>query len=136
MAEPRFTQEDGVTLKEYVEARIDAMYHNFEVRIQALEKATTIASESMEKRLEGMNEFRSQLKDQSLTFFTRQEHILYKEAIDNDIRSLRESRANQEGKASQQSVIIAFALTGISLMIGSLSFLLAIVSIILRFLGI
>lgn len=56
------TLAEHISLRDYVEARIDA-----------LEKATTIAKEAMEGRLAGMNEFRDTLKDQASRFFTRQE---------------------------------------------------------------
>jgi len=39
----------------------------------AADRATTKAEESQEKRNEGMNEFRGQLKDQAGTFITRTE---------------------------------------------------------------
>lgn len=101
----------------------------FEMRIEALEKATTLAALQMDKRLEGMNEFRTQLKDQGQTFLTRAEmdivsHNTRSEIslMKDDIRILREAKAQMEGKASQQSVQVSlvFAIIGILIGIASL----------------
>ena len=57
-----FTHRDGVTLKEYVESRLNA-----------IDKATDLARTQMESRLETMNEFRDQLNRQASTFVTTNE---------------------------------------------------------------
>ena len=57
-----FTAADGVSLKEY-----------FESRIESLEKAVYVASSAMDRRLEGMNEFRDAMKDQAARIVTREE---------------------------------------------------------------
>lgn len=49
-------------------------------RWMAQEKALEIASVAIEKRLESVNEFRNQLKDQAATFLTRQELLNHQEA--------------------------------------------------------
>ena len=53
-------QNNGVTLREY-----------FETRMQAIEKAVEVAYTSMDARLEGMNQFRDALRDQAAKFITR-----------------------------------------------------------------
>ena len=111
---------------------------NTDVRITAVERAIIVAHESMNGRLEGMNEFRNQLRDQSARFTTRDEtenrfgsmrseidklvsdvrdlrvtenavqrNTVIITGIQTDIASLRESRAELAGKASQLSVSIA-----------------------------
>jgi len=70
---------EEVSLKEFIETKI-----------LALEKATTIAASTMEKRLEGMNELRGQLKDQALTFTTKTEHEILLKKIDEDVGQIRE----------------------------------------------
>jgi hypothetical protein len=64
----------------------------------------------MERRLEGMNEFRDQLRDQAARFVTREEAAIIHERFVEDIRSLRESRAELQGKASMLSVVIAIGI--------------------------
>ena len=81
----------------------------------------------LEKRLESMNEFRLQLKDQAGTFFTKNEHEVYMSSVEKDLRVLRESKANLEGKASQSSVNVALIISllglGISLVSAAKQFL-------------
>jgi hypothetical protein len=67
---------DNVSLKEYFEAKFDG-----------LREATNLARESMEKRLEGMNEFRSALKDQTAKFITRVEY----EVLDKKIEEVKDA---------------------------------------------
>lgn len=59
-----------IGLKEYI---------NF--RFKILEKETENARSSMDKRLDGMNEFRDQLKDQAGRFITREEYEAKYEAL-------------------------------------------------------
>jgi hypothetical protein len=89
-----------------------------DTRILALEQATNLAAKTLEKRLEGMNEFREALKNQASLFITRSEMELEIEKMEKDIRVLRESKANLEGKASQISVVIALAISILGLFVG------------------
>jgi len=125
-----------VTLREYLERRINDALELIVTRIESLEKAVSVAKAEMDRRLDAMNEFRAALKDQAVSLATRLEHNALvkdvqalKEQLINyvthaelssmqaDIRDLRESRAKLEGKASQQSVTVAtvFGLAGIVL---------------------
>jgi hypothetical protein len=103
---------DEVSLKEY-----------FEARITALDKATSIASTNLEKRLDSMNEFRAALKDQTSTFVPRTEFDSIVDKMQLDIRLLRESKASNDGRVSQQALIIAYIVTGISVALSIASFL-------------
>jgi hypothetical protein len=85
--------------------------------LNSLSASFTSASNSLERRLDTMNEFRGQLKDQSAGFFTRNEHEQYSKTIDVDVRSLRESRAAIEGKASQTHLFITFAISVLGLLV-------------------
>lgn len=69
------TDENGnkVSLEKHLTTLIEERTHRFGERIASLEKATIVAKEQMEKRLEGMNEFRDTLKDQAAKFITREE---------------------------------------------------------------
>lgn len=98
-------------VKEYFESRLHAIEDEIDLKVNALKEATTIDRLSMDNRLVGMNEFRNALADQSRMQFTRVEFEQYAKKVDEDIRSLRESRSELTGKASQQSVIIAYVLT-------------------------
>jgi hypothetical protein len=118
----KFSWKDSVTLKEYFEDKIDELEKGMALRIQSLEKATDLAKAGMDERLARMNEFRDALKDQSNTFLTRQEAAIRMDRIDEDIRSLRESRSELFGKASQNQLNVA-------LLIGVAGLVLSIISV-------
>lgn len=112
-----FTREDGVTLKEY-----------FEARLLAMDKALELAQKANDIRLANMNEFREAMKDQTGHFVTRTEadariNILMAEikieqsSICSDIEVLQKYQATMEGKASQSSVMIAYVIAGISVLL-------------------
>jgi hypothetical protein len=147
------TTPNDISLKEYFDTRLREQEAQFNIKIAALEKATTIAAGQMEKRLEGQNEFRGQLKDQVTTlvskaeyapqlarilediktlsdtkaqFIGRPEHDGMLNKINDDIRVLRESKATLEGRASQSSVNVA-------MIIAVIGIILSIVGIVNRF---
>jgi len=76
-----FTKEQGVTLKEFFEAKVVASEAKADARFLAMEKAVDIATKTMEFRLEGMNEFRAQLTAQALTFLSRGEYSLQHQSL-------------------------------------------------------
>ena len=107
---------DSVPLKEHIESRLGA-----------LEKATSLAANNMERRLESMNEFRQQLREQAATFVSKTEYDSKHQLLIDKISDLRESRAELAGKASQKSVVI-------TLIVAILSILISLISIIQKFL--
>ncbi len=88
-----------ITLKQYIDSRVDA-----------LEKQAEMRADSLEKRLDGMNEIRGTMKDQASKFVDRAELTTFKEAVEKDLRILRESRAELQGKAEQSSVNVSLVL--------------------------
>jgi hypothetical protein len=109
-------------MKEYLDSRfrvIDDLRLYLDSKFDALDVSTKVAYNAMEKRLEGMNEFRQAMADQSNTFVTRSEISQFTDRVNADLRMLRESKAELQGKASQLSVNIALFLSvagiGISL---------------------
>lgn len=102
---------DKVSLREY-----------FDMRLGHIESNITTAKAEMDRRLDGMNEFREQLRVQEQTYMPRKEVESSMAAVNSDIRMLRESRAVLEGKASQNSMYVSllFAAAGLSLSIISL----------------
>jgi hypothetical protein len=115
-----------VSLRDYVEALVGGDHAYFDARLCALEKATVTAKDAMERRLEGMNELRAAMKDQASGFISRTEHESTHRALTDDIRSLRESRAEMAGKASQGQVMIAWIM-------GVVGILLSVISLLQRF---
>jgi hypothetical protein len=118
--------------------RLEAAIANERQRLELLEKAindkfhfiertTRDTAVSLDKRLDGMNEFRDTLRDQAGKFFTREEHSAYIKVVDADIRSLRESRSKIEGAATQgdliatqRNVFITSAVAVLSLLVASI----------------
>jgi len=65
-----FSYSDGVSLKEY-----------FDNRFEQNEKEVRLAADALNIRLEHLNEFRAQLRDQNDTFMTRAEYEGKHEAL-------------------------------------------------------
>ena len=113
---------DSISLEKYIDEKIKAIYAYIDLKTLAIDKSTSLAKESMERRLEGMNEFRDALKDQTARFITKEDFEKQHQRAIDDIKILRESKANLEGKASVSSVYIAYALSFITLLISILQF--------------
>jgi uroporphyrinogen-III decarboxylase len=60
-------------MQQVIDAKTEGMMRYTDGQIAAQAQAVTKADAAMEKRLDGINEFRGQLKDQAGTFITRQE---------------------------------------------------------------
>jgi hypothetical protein len=125
-------QNDRVTLGRLIDTKLGALERLMCLKVDALEKATAarlaeldratrLATDTMERRLEGMNEFRAQLKDQAGTFVSRAELEAFKAIVDADMRPLRQAKARAEGKASQQAVNVSTIIAVLGLLIGLLS---------------
>lgn len=81
------------------------------------EKALEIARKNMEKRLDGMNEFRDALKDQAVTFMTREYYEARHKDLIDQVNDLRISKAVLESKASIIHVYVSWAIALIALAI-------------------
>lgn len=98
---------NSVPIRDYIDAEIDAV-----------REATTVAHKALEHRLDGMNEFRAALGDQSRTMVTRSEMDASLKSLLSDVDSLKESRAELRGKASQSSVTIAYVFAALGALLG------------------
>ena len=104
---PVMHSPDGVSLRDYIDMRIGAL----QAIVEKSEGALSI-------RLAGMNEIRESMRDQSSRFVTRAEADLVHKSMCDHIDALREESAENRGKASQKSVLVAYALSLVSLVIG------------------
>lgn len=79
-----------------ISTKLDEREKQVNNKFEALERSVSIARGEMDRRLEGMNEFRSQLESQTRTFLSRREsdarHLLI------DTRSNANSKAIEELK--------------------------------------
>lgn len=101
----------NISLRDYFDGRFDELRTYMDIKFNSIEKSTCLAQDNLNNRLENMNEFRASLSDQTKNFITKVEH----EFVIKEINMLREQNAENRGKASQQSVYIAYiiAITGI-----------------------
>jgi hypothetical protein len=60
-----------------------------EERLKASDEAKALAYAEMQRRLEGMNEFRQQLNDQTKTFITKLELCAVEERIGHEVKLVR-----------------------------------------------
>jgi hypothetical protein len=108
---------NNVPLREYTERLIVDLEKTFNVKFDANQEAVDKAERRMEIRLEGMNEFRLQLKDQAAAFLPRSEYSVAHDKLGADITDLRKTRDEMAGKANASSVYVAYALAGIGILI-------------------
>lgn len=132
-SDTKFTHNDGINLREYFESKLIDMKLFYDAKLEGISTSTRAAANSMEKRLDGMNEFRDALKDaqtmnvtigqfdslsktvdtlmiQSSRFIDRDYLSIALGRLEADIRILNTSKDKMEGKASQMSVIISIVL--------------------------
>jgi hypothetical protein len=107
-----FNYSDGVTLKEF-----------FLEKFEAANVALRLSTDALNKRLEHMNEFREALKDKDNLMITRNEYELAHKELQRQVDELRLSRANLEGKASANSVMVAIALAVVGIVISIIKLL-------------
>lgn len=89
-----------------IEAELKAICAKMDLRFEASEKEVRLAREDMERRLEGMNEFRSQLSAQAGTFISRTEMRLEIEKLINRIVLLEKSINFETGSHSWSDKLI------------------------------
>ena len=99
-----------VTIKEFLEERIDALEDKVSLHLKLNQVALDKASAELNARLEHMNEFRQQLQRQEGTFLTKENYDVKHTLLEREIASLKETRAELRGRATQQSVYIAYLL--------------------------
>jgi hypothetical protein len=83
-----------VSLKKYTDERLRALASQHDRDILAIKEQTEQSRVAMERRLDGMNEFREQLRDQATRLVTR-------ELLDGIIDGLRAQDEQQEKRVLQ-----------------------------------
>lgn len=114
-------KEDSISIREYFDSKITELKNYMDLKFNSIEKSTCLAQDNLNTKLESMNEFRASLKDQTAHYITRIEHEALITKYDSDIRVLRETNAEAKGKASQNSVLIAYIIAIIGIIIGIVS---------------
>jgi hypothetical protein len=113
------SKEDVEISKEWLELKFKSVEELVETKLKAIEEARRLALSSMEKRLDGMNEFRQSLNDMRSSYITRETYDSRHEAIMKEVDELRLFRAAIDSKASQNSVYISYVVSALAI-IGAL----------------
>jgi hypothetical protein len=83
---------------------------HLEVRIREIEKREAIVRADLERRLEGMNEFREQLRLQANTFMTKNSFELEHRLLTRDVKELTDWKNVHIGKESKAYMISIVAI--------------------------
>ena len=107
-----------VPLRDHVEVRLTDLEKLVSLNFRAHEHAHKLMEtlrladkESLDKHLAWLNELRGALRDERSErdkMFSRSEHEVYQKSVEADLRVLRESRAELQGKASQSNLNVTF----------------------------
>jgi hypothetical protein len=108
MKSTKVNQETNIwnpdSLKEYFSSEIKGLETRMDDKFDSVTQVTENSRAAMEKRLEGMNEFRDQLKDQATKFVTRDELNIQLKAIGDKVQTLLDSKSEQVGATKQISL--------------------------------
>jgi len=91
-----------------------------EIRVAAVEKGISVAHKEMERRLEGMNEFREQLRNQAALFVTRTESEAKMGSLEDRLTAKMEFLAGKvedsmKSKVSRGTAVAIAALCSLAL---------------------
>lgn len=120
-------RDSALTLEKWTNTLSHLVKDTTATTATALEKSTSASLSMLEKRLESMNEFRASLSDQTRNYYTKSEHDSYQKLVETDLRFLRESRAELQGKASQSSMNVTFGLAAIGALTGMVAVILNVI---------
>ena len=116
---PGFSREDGVRLREHLEASIAGLEKLMDTKLNGIARTTDAVARDLDRRLEGMNEFRAQLEAQAKTLANKAEVELELKRIRDQIEAMQMWQHRQEGKASQQSVNVALLMALVGLLLSA-----------------
>lgn len=92
-------EETPISLKSYVDMLAQRNLEYMKAEFENIRENVRIANMAMDKRMDGVNEFRAQLKDQVATFPTRKELWGYIVAIAGLVFGYANFKKNQEAKS-------------------------------------
>ena len=102
--------------------KINLHMEKMQIQFNMIEKSIETARFAMDHRLEGMNEFRTQLSEQAATFVTKREMELIADKIDNRIIYLEKNKSLHEGSTIWTNhiitVLISVFVTSVVMLIG------------------
>jgi hypothetical protein len=98
---------ERVSLRDYVDSQFEA-----------IEKQREAYEKSLDARLESMNQFRNQITDQARTFVTKVEYDANHRYLESDVKECVAFNGRMRGMATQNQVLIAYALAVLGMIIG------------------
>jgi hypothetical protein len=98
-------QDNQVTLREYLQDQIRWMDRYFADKLADAQIAITRAENQLNKRLEGMNEFRDTLKDQAAKLATKDEMLGQIGSLERRIQTLERNVGSREDAVAQNVAI-------------------------------
>jgi len=107
-------KENDSHLKEFLCDKISTVKESISIAMSAADKATAKAETAMDKRLEGMNEFRNQMGDQQRTFLPRAEYNLGHTNVTDKMDNLEKRLDAIDNKKTGGNIVWAFVISGIS----------------------
>jgi hypothetical protein len=113
-----FNYKDSVTLREYFESMAKEMSDANDEKFRMIEKASDLANENIRVRIDSLNEWRAQNKDERGMYMTKSEYEVRHDTIQKQVDDLRLRSAEMSGKASQSGLMIAYIFSIISTIIG------------------
>lgn len=111
----------SISLEKYIDTRFEEICRYIDRRFEDSRLAIDKAEHSMNMRLEGMNEFRDQLRDQAARFITREELASQLRPINEVLKVVETAKDLSAGKASWSQVRWAQVLGVIGILIGVIS---------------
>ena len=103
-----------------MEAELKGLCAKMNLRFESNEKQIELAKQEMERRLESMNEFRSQLTNQANTFLSRTEAQLQIEKVITRIVLLEKGLNFREGSRHWSEYIIMVIISGLIVILSKL----------------
>ena len=74
------------------------LHSGIRAEIDSMKNALDLARRELDRRLEGMNEFREQLKNQAATFIIRESYEISYKGLERRLRVLETKKSNLEGR--------------------------------------
>lgn len=96
-----------VPLKDYLEHKLAAIDRYYDAQLRSIAERTNEAKEQIEKRLEGMNEFRDTLRDQAGRLATKEQVDVQVTSLDERIKLLELRDAKVAGMAAIVSLVVS-----------------------------
>jgi len=105
--------DDYVSLRDFMETQFESIEKRFAQYIEYNNREISSTRRDLDRRLEGMNEFRRQLDAQADTFVTKE---AFKDVI-RRITDLEKTKYTREGQIALTSALIGFFMLVVALIV-------------------